>query len=378
MPRWRIEAIDEMLMIEPPPCRAITGMTCFMARKALLRLTANTRSQSASETSTTFPVSAMPTLLSSTSMRPKVLRHAATIASTSAARETSAVNAVALPPSEAMIFAVSSAAAPLRSTQNTCAPSRAKVTAVALPLPQPGPIEPAPTTSAVFPLSRSIENHRRVCRIPSLKRHVQAFRDVGAEAGGDGDAAAEFPRGGIAGPHRIAAGAEKRIGVGRLGFGGVERIIGIGVEDAGSFGAAAVGLDVDHFLVVPRQREADLAPEIFGSLDVEQVGVGFAGRGIEFSGAQAAAAGNSLIIGELEVIRLRDRNQRHPPQRYAQTNFHDVFHPNRPYDIFLQTPVLNRNRNIVTNRNAGNHKGFWTHAPTKGLVVLTRRVRSRL
>jgi hypothetical protein len=70
MPRWRIEAIDEMLMIEPPPCRAITGMTCFMARKALLRLTANTRSQSASGTSTTFPVSAIPTLLSSTSMRP--------------------------------------------------------------------------------------------------------------------------------------------------------------------------------------------------------------------------------------------------------------------------------------------------------------------
>src|SRR5438046_301305 len=55
-----------------------------------------------------------------------------------------------------MMFTVSSAAAPLRSTQNTCAPSRAKVTAVALPLPQPGPIEPAPTTTAVLPLSRFI------------------------------------------------------------------------------------------------------------------------------------------------------------------------------------------------------------------------------
>src|ERR1700761_5206030 len=56
-----------------------------------------------------------------------------------------------------MIFTVSPAAAPLRATQNTCAPSRAKVTAVALPLPQPGPIEPAPTTIAVLPLSRSID-----------------------------------------------------------------------------------------------------------------------------------------------------------------------------------------------------------------------------
>src|SRR5918912_4397981 len=82
---------------------------------------------------------------------------AATIASTSAARDTSAVNAVALPPSALMMLTVSSAAAPLRSTQNTCAPSRAKVTAVALPLPQPGPTDPAPTTIAVLPLSRSID-----------------------------------------------------------------------------------------------------------------------------------------------------------------------------------------------------------------------------
>src|SRR3954463_7983119 len=53
-----------------------------------------------------------------------------------------------------MIFTVSSAAAPLRSTQNPRAPSRAKVTAVALPLPQPGPIDPAPITSAIFPFKR--------------------------------------------------------------------------------------------------------------------------------------------------------------------------------------------------------------------------------
>src|ERR1700681_4134124 len=89
-------------------------------------------------------------------MRPCVLRHAATMASTSAARDTSAVNAVALPPSDAMISTVSCAALPLRSTQNTCAPWRAKVTAVALPLPHPGPIEPAPTTIAVLPLRRFI------------------------------------------------------------------------------------------------------------------------------------------------------------------------------------------------------------------------------
>src|SRR6202051_3470569 len=79
------------------------------------------------------------------------------MASTSPALLTSAVNATAGPPSDRMMAAVSAAAAPLRSTQNTCAPSRAKVTAVALPLPQPGPIEPAPTTTAVLPLSRCID-----------------------------------------------------------------------------------------------------------------------------------------------------------------------------------------------------------------------------
>src|SRR4051794_30699151 len=78
------------------------------------------------------------------------------MASTSPALLTSAVNATAVPPSDRMMAAVSSAAAPLRSTQSTCAPSRAKVTAVALPLPQPGPIEPAPTTIAVLPLRRFI------------------------------------------------------------------------------------------------------------------------------------------------------------------------------------------------------------------------------
>src|SRR5581483_614823 len=99
---------------------------------------------------------------------------AATIASTSVAFETSAVCAIALPPSLVMIFTVSSAAAALRSTQNTCAPSRAKVTAVALPLPQPGPIEPAPTTIATLPLSRSI---------PVLPHGVVVLRAFGPRRG---------------------------------------------------------------------------------------------------------------------------------------------------------------------------------------------------
>ena len=95
-----------------------------------------------------------------------------TTAAMSSAREASAVKAVALPPSDAMMPAVSSAAAAFRSTQNTCAPWRAKVTAVALPLPQPGPIEPAPTTIAVFPLRRPTRHLRLPSKLTGRKPMV--------------------------------------------------------------------------------------------------------------------------------------------------------------------------------------------------------------
>ena len=83
-------------------------------------------------------------------MRPHLAMQASTIALTSAFFEASASKAIASPPSLAIRPTVSSAAARLRSTQNTLAPSRANVTAVHLPLPQPGPLEPAPTTIATL------------------------------------------------------------------------------------------------------------------------------------------------------------------------------------------------------------------------------------
>ncbi len=83
-------------------------------------------------------------------MRWKCSIVAATISATSAAFAASAASANARPPSFSMIRAVSRAAASSRSAQTTLAPSRAKRTAVAFPLPQPGPIEPAPTTRATL------------------------------------------------------------------------------------------------------------------------------------------------------------------------------------------------------------------------------------
>src|SRR5690606_4095807 len=60
------------------------------------------------------------------------------------------------PPSPSMIFFVSSAAARLISTPTTSAPCRANSVAMALPLPQPGPLEPQPVTSATLPFRLSI------------------------------------------------------------------------------------------------------------------------------------------------------------------------------------------------------------------------------
>src|SRR6202041_2036668 len=84
------------------------------------------------------------------SMRPHRLCASPPIALMSRSLVTSASNAIALPPSASIILAVSCAEDRLRSTHSTEAPSRAKVSAVARPLPMPSPgLWPAPTTMAI-------------------------------------------------------------------------------------------------------------------------------------------------------------------------------------------------------------------------------------
>src|SRR6202035_5076182 len=98
------------------------------------------------------------------SMRPHRLCASSTIALMSRSLVTSASNAIALPPSASIIPAVSCAEDRLRSTHSTEAPSRAKVSAVARPLPMPSPgLWPAPTTMAILSLRRmSVHSRDRV------------------------------------------------------------------------------------------------------------------------------------------------------------------------------------------------------------------------
>ena len=112
----------------------------------------------------------MPTLLCRTSRPPQRETAADTIASQSAARVTSAAKASAMPWSAWMEATVSSARAFTWSTHSTRAPSRANSVAAALPLPIPGPREPAPVRCNLV-LSRSplvVDAPRR-----NLTRRVQ-------------------------------------------------------------------------------------------------------------------------------------------------------------------------------------------------------------
>jgi hypothetical protein len=154
-------------------------MTCFIAMKQLFRLMSKTGSQSSAEMSQTPPSSAIPTLLFRMSMRPWRSRVASATRLISASLATSAAIACALPPSCSISAVVSPAASPLRSTQTTFTPSRAKVTAVALPLPQPGPIEPAPITIATLSRKRS-----PMMSLQSVSRAVRARHARGVAPSG--------------------------------------------------------------------------------------------------------------------------------------------------------------------------------------------------
>src|SRR5438876_4451157 len=143
-------------MTTPPPRFSIAGTAARVARNIDLRSTAITRSHSSSCVSTRSLRDSMPTLLWRMSSPPQRSLASATIPSQSAARVTSAAKAVASPPSSRMIPTVSSARSLSWSTHRTRAPSRAKRMAAALPLPRPGPRDPAPVTIAILPVSRSL------------------------------------------------------------------------------------------------------------------------------------------------------------------------------------------------------------------------------
>src|SRR6267142_2836002 len=141
-----------MLTMAPLFCRRMIGITCLQARIVLLRLIATQRSNASSvmsRSSASPPEIETPTLLCRMSILPQRRWASLTMALISASLVTSALNATAVPWACLIRATVSSALARLWSTHSTLAPSRAKVSAVARPLPMPSPgLWPAPTTMA--------------------------------------------------------------------------------------------------------------------------------------------------------------------------------------------------------------------------------------
>src|SRR5229473_650375 len=146
-------AIEEILTMAPLFCWRMIGITCLQARIVLLRLIATQRSNASSvmsKSSASPPEIETPTLLCRISILPQRRWASLTIALISASLVTSALKATAVPWSCLIMATVSSALARLWSTHSTLAPSRAKVSAVARPLPMPSPgLWPAPTTMAM-------------------------------------------------------------------------------------------------------------------------------------------------------------------------------------------------------------------------------------
>ena len=140
----------------PAPCASMIGSAHFVVRKALVRLKSSCAAQSSSLSSTGPPGTEPPTLFTSTWRPPQRSATAGITRATWAPSVTSAVSTAQTPPSDAMISRVASAAAGSRSSAMTRAPSRAKSTAVARPLPQPGPTEPAPVINATLPSRRPV------------------------------------------------------------------------------------------------------------------------------------------------------------------------------------------------------------------------------
>ncbi len=153
-----------MFTTAPAPCCAIKGNTCLHIKKTLLRLWSIWVSHTSSLISTGPPAAEPPTLLTSTSMRPKRAKVACTAAWMEAVSVTSQVMESISPPcwlSTAWARSrVSAKRSWSRSSAMTLAPSCTMRAAMARPLPQPGPTEPAPVTSTTLSCSRPVMSNR--------------------------------------------------------------------------------------------------------------------------------------------------------------------------------------------------------------------------
>lgn len=150
--RWAPRLEARLTMAPPVVCSRIRAISVWRLNSTPVRLMSTRPRQSSSGRSATGPPPRKtPALLTATSRLPKRATVWSTSARTSSERDTSAVNAAAVPPSFPIRATVSSSGAAVRPAATTEAPSAAKASATARPMP-----EPAPVTRTVLPVKRVV------------------------------------------------------------------------------------------------------------------------------------------------------------------------------------------------------------------------------
>src|SRR5262245_15975130 len=174
--------LDDMLMTEPPPDWISAGIPWRQPRKVPKRSSLITRQNSSIGASTTLLSCGVepPALLCNTSSRPNLSSALRIALRTLASSVTSVRIAIAPLPAKC---AVSSPAARAMSATTTRAPSRAKRTDVARPMPAPAPVMNAtlPSSRAMLPPCVSGQENQ-----PQADRGGQSLDEEDLAAGGRG------------------------------------------------------------------------------------------------------------------------------------------------------------------------------------------------
>lgn len=135
-----------------------------------------------------------------------------------------------------------------------------------------------------------------------FKRHIYALQDVRSDADNKLDASLRFQFGVVANPDGRTARAKERIGIGRLSFGGIERVAGVLGKNPCLQNAIAPSVDLQNFLVVARDSNRNLTSVKFGRLRIEYVCVGLAVDILQLPSAQPATTQNPLIAAQFDDV----------------------------------------------------------------------------
>src|SRR5205807_9231702 len=137
-PPWALD--EEMLTIRPQPASIMSGTTAWQQSNVAVRLTARIRFHFSAliERKRSKPWS--PALFTRIVGLPRRERTSATPAAIWERSVTSTVTPVAVPPEVAILSAVASAELPSRSKTATAAPSLARRSLMARPMPEPPPV----------------------------------------------------------------------------------------------------------------------------------------------------------------------------------------------------------------------------------------------